>query len=182
MHSYAPTACLRRLPIVAALAVLPALAAMAPVPAGAQTGTLTLQAARLDGAATTTTLGVGWTVPLGEPALPGPGEVSEEAVSDWLLSLGAGAGASWAGARGDGDAFTVNGHADVLWRTGSLVERVGAGVYGNLDPLALGPEVRARLAVIDVRAGGLWMEHALGLRWFAGLDLSLQFLLDVFAR
>jgi hypothetical protein len=182
MPSHRPTACSRRLSVVAALAVLPAMAAMAPCPAGAQTGTLSLQVARLDGVATTTTLGVGWTVPLGEPSLPGPGELSEEAVSDWLLSLGAGAGVSWAGARARGNAFTANGHADLMWRTGSLVERVGAGAYGNLDPLALGPELRARLAVIDVRVGGLWMEHAPGLRWFAGVDLSLQFLLDVFAR
>jgi hypothetical protein len=182
MPSHRPTACSRRLSVVAALAVLPAVAAMAPYPAGAQTGTLSLQVARLDGVATTTTLGVGWTVPLGEPSLPGPGEVSEEAVSDWLLSLGVGAGGRGPPPGAAWNALTVNGHADLLWRTGFLVERVGAGVYGNLDPLAMGPEVTARLAVIDVRAGGLWMEHALGLRWFAGLDLSLPFLLDVFAR
>jgi len=168
--------------VLAALVALLGLAAIAPGPARAQTGTLALQAARLDGAATTTTLAVGWAVPLTQPSLPGPGEVSEETVSDWLLSLGAGAGASWAGARATENAFTVNGYADLLWRTGSLVERAGAGVYANLDPLAVGPELRARLAVIDVRAGGLWMEHALGLRWFAGVDVSLQFLLDVFAR
>jgi len=173
---------LRRLPLCVAAAVLLGLSAVVPGPARAQTGTLALQAARLDGAATTTTLGVGWTVPLGEPSLPGPGEVSEEEVSDWLLTLGAGAGMSWAAARAEGNAFTVNGHADLMWRTGSLVERVGAGVYGNLDPLAVGPAVRARLAVIDVQAGGLWMEHALGVRWFAGVDVSLQFLLDVFSR
>ncbi len=151
-------------------------------PLQAQSGTLSLQAARLDGAATTTTLGVGWVVPLGEPALPAPGEASEEAVSDWLVTFGLGAGASWAGARGGKDAFTVTGHGGLARRTGTLVEQVGLEAWGNLEPLAVGPAVRARVAVVDLRAGGLWMEDDLGLRWFAGLDVSLQFLLDVFAR
>jgi hypothetical protein len=38
------------------------------------------------------------------------------------------------------------------------------------------------VAILDVQAGGLWLEDGLGFRWFVGGGISLQFLLDVFKR
>ena len=95
-------------------------------------GTVSLQAARLDGVATTTSIGVGWTEPLGDAGgLPAMGEEISSEVSSWLLAFGVGLGVSVAGDRGDEDAFTANGHLGLLcapapwstrwawWRTGT---------------------------------------------------------------
>ena len=146
-------------------------------------GTISLQAARLDGVATTATIGVGFALPLGDAGgLPEPGQEVSGAVSSWLVGFGAGLGVSLAGDRGDKDAFTANGNLGILRRTGSMVDQVGLVAYGNLEPAAIGPALKAKVAILEVQAGGLWMEHDLGFRWFAGADISLQFLLDVFAR
>jgi hypothetical protein len=160
-----------------------ALPVVSTAPAGAQMGTVSLEAARLDGVATTASIGVGWAVPLGDAGgLPGRGEQISSEVSSWLVGFGAGVGASFAGDRGADDAFTAHGHLGLLWRTGSMVEQVGLVAYGNLEPAGLGPALRVKVAILEVQAGGLWMENDLGLRWFAGAGVSLQFLLDVFAR
>jgi hypothetical protein len=165
-----------RAPFVGAVALLLALPALSCASVQAQMGTVSLQAARLDGVATTASIGVGWAIPLGDAGgLPAPGEERSSEVSSWLVGFGVGLGASVAGDRGDKDAFTANGHAGLLWRTGSMVDQVGVVA-------AIGPALTAKVAILELRAGGLWMEHDLGLRWFAGMGISLQFLLDVFAR
>lgn len=172
-----------RAPLAGALTVLLALPAVSATPIVAQMGTVSLQAARLDGVASTASIGVGWAIPMGDAGgLPAPGQEISSEVSSWLVGFGAGLGASVAGDRGDKDAFTANGYLGLLRRTGSMVDQVGVVAYGNLEPAAIGPALTAKVAILDLRAGALWMEHDLGLRWFAGLGISLQFLLDVFAR
>jgi hypothetical protein len=98
------------------------------------------------------------------------------------LGFGVGAGVSIAGRRGEKDGFTANGHLGLLYRTGAMVDQVGVVAYGNLEPAAIGPALKVKVAILELQGGGLWMENDLGFRWFAGAGISLQFLLDVFAR
>ncbi len=172
-----------RAPFAGVMALLLTLPAFSAAPVRAQMGTVSLQAARLDGVATTASIGVGWAIPLGDAGgLPAPGQEISSEVSPWLVGFGAGLGVSIAGHRGDKDSFSADGYLGLLRRTGSLVDQVGVVAYANLEPAAIGPALTAKLAILDLRAGALWMEHDLGLRWFAGMGISLQFLLDVFAR
>jgi len=169
--------------VAGAAALLLVLPTLAPRAAAAQMGTISLQAARLDGVASTASIGVGWAEPLGDGGgLPRPGEEISSAVSSWLLGFGAGLGVSIAGDHGGDDAFTAHGHVGLLYRTGSMVDQVGLVAYGNLEPAAIGPALKVKVAILELQGGGLWMEHDLGFRWFAGAGISLQFLLDVFAR
>jgi hypothetical protein len=151
--------------------------------------TLHLQGARLDDVATTITLDLGVSRPLGggggedeDRGLPAPGQVMVKHVSPWIGTARLGVGASLAGRRGDEDAVTVVGHLGVLARTDFFIDRVGLVVFGNLEPLAAGPAVRAQILAVGLQAGGLWHDDSLGFRWFASADLSLAFLGDIFGR
>ena len=153
------------------------------IDASAQTGTLQVQAALIDDAATTYTLGIRYTAPRTEPALPRPGETSEEAVNEWLITAMAGGGVS----RGRGDntenVATLVGQLGMLYRIGSTIEQVGVVAYGNLNPGLVGPALTVRVAIVELLAGGVWMEGgASGLVWFLGAGVSWEFVRDVFER
>lgn len=155
---------------------------LGPAAVAAQTPTIHVQGAVLDNVATTVTLGLQFTTPLGEAGLPSPGQQTTEDVRSWLFAAGASGGISLAHKQGYDDGFTATGHIGLMYRTGALVEQVGIVAYGNTEPLGAGPALRAKIAIVDLHAGGMWMKDGLGFRWFCGGGLSLQFLLDVFTR
>jgi len=152
------------------------------VPAEAQSPTVHIQGALLGEVAGTVTLGLQLNRSIGDPGLPKPGQIIEDDSRPWLLTLGAAAGVSVARKHGRDDGFTATGHAGLMRRTGKTVDQIGVVAYLNTKPFGAGPAVRAKVAILDVQAGGLWLEDGLGFRWFVGGGISLQFLLDVFKR
>jgi hypothetical protein len=153
--------------------------------ARAQSATAYVQAALLDNAAATFTLGIHFTETLGtETVLPAPGGSATSSGSTYLTTFMVAAGASIARERGDDNGFTVAAHGGVMRRTAWFVEEVGVVGYANLNPLGAGPALRGKIATaIDVTAGGLWMtDEAEGFRWFVSGGLSLALLGDLFSR
>lgn len=154
----------------------------APIWASAQTPTVHLQAAHIGGTATTTTVGLQWTRSLGDVALPQPGQQVDQESRSWLLVGGLAGGYSWTTQRGPNSGLNAAAHAGLMYRTGALVDQVGVVGYLNARPFGAGPALRAKIAVLDVQAGGLWVEGRRGLHWFIGGGVSLQFLCDLFCR
>jgi hypothetical protein len=138
-----------------------------------------LQSAYLFDEATTLSLGLEYLTPLGsdDGLLPAPGETSVSSVREWLFTGALGAGVAFPRESDDDTAFTLTGYTGVMWRTGWFVEQVGAVAYGNLNPGGGGPALRARIAIVDLMVGGLWIDD--DFTGVAGLDLSLAFLGDL---
>lgn len=155
---------------------------LAPMPAAAQTPTVHVQWALVHESAATLGLGLQLAKPLGSVAVPKPGEVSTSETQPWLVIVGAGGGYSRARRDGGSDGFTATAELGLLRRTGGLVDQVGVVAYVNTKPLGAGPAVRAKFKILDLKAGGMWLEKGHGFRWFVGGGMSIQFLLDVFKR
>jgi hypothetical protein len=155
---------------------------LVPAPVAAQTPTVHIQGALIGKAAGTVGLGLQLTKPLGDVELPKPGQVSTTETQPWLLIAGAGGGYSWARKEGRTDGFNATAELGVVRRTGALIDQVGLVAYLNTKPLGAGPAVRAKVLIIDIKAGGMWLEKGQGFRWFVGGGVSLEFLLDLFKR
>lgn len=145
----------------------------------AQTGTVHLQAALLDDAAAAYTLGIRYTAPRTAPALPRPGETSEEEVEEWLFTAMVGAGLSRGKGGNPENGGTVVGQVGMAYRTGALVEQVGLVAYANTNPWLIGPAVTARVAIVEVAAGGGWRDGGSGLAWFVAGALSWELIRDL---
>lgn len=138
-----------------------------------------LQSAHLFDEATTVSLGLEYLTPLGsdDGILPQPGETSVSSVREWLFTGALGAGVAFPRESDDDATFTLTGYAGVMWRTGWFIEQIGAVAYGNLNPGGGGPALRARIAIVDLMVGGMWVDD--DFTGVVGLDLSLAFLGDL---
>jgi len=172
----------RRAFAVAALCGIAALG-VAPSDAYAQTGTLHVQFARLDDAASTYTLGIRYTTPLGDAGgsvLPQPGQVVERAGRRWLFTAMAGGGLSRSRGANPENSFTAVAEAGVLYRFEGKVESVGMAAYANLQPRFIGPAVTVRaLSILEVVGGVGKLKDRSGVSWFAGAAISVDLLGDL---
>ncbi len=152
-------------------------------PGAANAQVVYLQAARLDGIATTITADVEVRTSLGssdEDVLPAPGRMLEYTESPLVLTLMLGAGVSLAGGECDDDGPTAVGHLGLLYRTEWFFDRAGLLAFGSARPFAGGPAVRLEmLRAFGLELGGLWFDESRGFRWFAALDVSVPFLRDL---
>jgi hypothetical protein len=150
-------------------------------PADAQA--LYLQATQLDGIATAVTVDLEFRTVLGgsdEDYLPGIGETEEWTASPLILTFMLGGGVSLADQESDDDGVTGVGHLGLLYRTDWRVDRVGLVVFGSAHPLAGGPALHVEmLRAFWLDAGALWFDEDRGVRWFAALAVSTDFLGDL---
>ena len=160
--------------VFALCAILFALGAMAEE----ASGQANVQVAHLWGETTSLTIGLRYEWAIGSESLV-EGTEDEFVPTPWTLTAMAGFGLGVPNSGVCDTCPTAVAHLGVFYETGCSVERVGIVGYGNLEPLAGGPAVRATVkTVVETMVGGLYVK---GGAWVLalGVDVELQSLLDL---
>jgi hypothetical protein len=159
-----------------ALAAAVALSALASAPAAGQTLNLGASYLRPDYKAVTLTIDA--REPLWEDALGGGGTVDDVTVSDWLLGVRVGGGATFADGEVEPTAVAQVGIVRRL-SNASIGPRVGLWGYATSEPGAIGPVVRVEAqGLAGLQTGWLWYRGGDG--FTVGLDVSTGLLCDLF--
>jgi hypothetical protein len=130
------------------------------------------------------TVGLETRIPLGSLPLPRPGGGPVRVTTrNWMISLAAGGGITFAKPRGDVITPTAFAQAGVLRRlSGDLEPRVGLLAVGWVRPEALGPAVRFEAKdAFGAQAGWLFIRRGRdGL--LLSVDVSLALIRDIFRK